>query len=326
MKKLLALFILLLIPLLSSCSDKRYSRQFWDMFDTVITVDGYFESEEEFNEVCKIIEEELVYYNKLLDTYNDAEFVNLKSINDSDGECIEISEDLYNFLTDFRKIHKMTDGVCSMSLGSVTGIWKEFIASPDSPLPAPEALADASEHCDIDTILLEADPYRITLLDPAVKIDAGAYAKGWVGDRLKETLLDKGYTDLIINMGGNVVALGSKNGSPWSIGIRSPEGSTYETVAVSDTSVVTSGAYERGREFEGDFYHHIISPDTLYPESKYFSVTVICESSATADALSTALFLLDRTEGFELLKKFPEASAMWIDLHGNYFKTGNFPK
>ena len=213
-----------------------------------------------------------------------------------------------------------------MALGTVTQIWKEIISAEQLPLPEFEKLVQANIHTDVNKIRLHTNPYGVTLLDPDLRIDAGAIAKGWAADRLKEVLVSKGYENLIVNLGGNVVALGSKNGENWNVGIRNPDGGTYITVGVRNTSVVTSGVYERGREIDGVLYHHIISPETLYPASNYSSVTVICESSAVADALSTALFVMSIDEGKELLLKYPNVSAMWIDNENNAYYTDNFPK
>ncbi|MFR7765085.1 MAG: FAD:protein FMN transferase, partial [Anaerococcus obesiensis] len=96
-------------------------------------------------------------------------------------------------------------------------------------------------------------------------------------------------------------------------------------VSVNNTSVVTSGDYERYFEIDGKKYHHIIDPDTNYPSTKFKSVSVITDNIAYADALSTALFIKDLEEGKELVKKF-NAEAYWIDKDGNTFKTDNWDK
>ncbi|MBQ9975336.1 MAG: FAD:protein FMN transferase [Clostridia bacterium] len=314
MKRLFVFLLLTLSLCLTSCGEKKYSTQIWSTFDTVVDVSGYFESEEEWSRARSLIEETLFYYDDLLNAYEDADFINLKAINESSGKTLEISRELYDFLTFAKEMEKKTDGALITAFGSVTGLWKDFINGGE--LPDKKELEGAFAHTSSDMVLLEDNPYRVTLLDPDVRVDAGSLAKGWVGDRLREVLEAEGFDSLIINLGGNVVAIGSKKGKPWSVGIRSPEGSLFDTVEVSDLSVVTSGNYERVREYNGILYHHIISPDTLYPADCFPSVTVIPPSSATADALSTALFVLPLEEGKALLEKFPEASAVWITDNG----------
>ena len=313
--KRLCIFLLLSLSLcLISCGEKKYSTQIWSTFDTVVDVSGFFDSEEEWIKAKSIVEETLFYYDGLLNAYEDADVINLKAINESGGKTLEINRELYDFLIFAKQMEDKTDGALLMAFGSVTGLWKDFIGGGE--LPDKKALENAFAHTSSDMVLLEECPYRVTLLDPDIRIDAGALAKGWVGDRLRERLEAEGIDSLLINLGGNVVAIGSKNKKPWSVGIRSTDGGIFNTVEISDLSVVTSGDYERVREYNGTSYHHIISPETLYPSDYFPSVTVISESSATADALSTALFVMPLDKGKELLEKFPEASAVWITDNG----------
>ena len=95
------------------------------------------------------------------------------------------------------------------------------------------------------------------------------------------------------------------------------------TIYVSGGSVVTSGDYQRCYWVEGQLYHHIIDPDTLFPGTQWRAVTVVCEDSGLADALSTALFLLPQAEGQALLDNCG-AEALWMDLDGQLHYSTNF--
>ena len=118
--------------------------------------------------------------------------------------------------------------------------------------------------------------------------------------------------------------LGDKNGDGWKVGIQSPYGnSIIKAVSASNTSVVTSGVYQRYFEFENKRYHHIISPHTLYPSESYLSVTVVYDNSGWADALSTALFNMPVDEGKELLREFDGIGVMWIKADGKIEYYGN---
>ena len=124
---------------------------------------------------------------------------------------------------------------------------------------------------------------------------------------------------MLISVGGNVYATGPKlsDGTPWVIGIQDPDASdkNLHTVFITENSVVTSGDYQRTYWVEGKPYHHIIDPETLMPSTYWRSVTIVCDDSGLADALSTALFLLPLTEGQELLDKCG-AEALWVDAEG----------
>ena len=87
--------------------------------------------------------------------------------------------------------------------------------------------------------------------------------------------------------------------------------------------MVTSGDYQRGYVVDGVLYHHIIDPATLYPAGNWSSVTIVCEDSGLADALSTALFILPMQQGQELLSRY-DAHAMWVNPQGEITLSAGF--
>ena len=127
------------------------------------------------------------------------------------------------------------------------------------------------------------------------------------------------FAGLLISVGGNVCATGPKEetGTPWVVGIQDPDGGDryLHTLYTTGGSVVTSGDYQRAYWVEGERYHHIIHPGTLYPSAYWRSVTILCADSGLADALSTALFLLPQAEGQALLSQCG-AEAMWVAPDG----------
>ena len=114
------------------------------------------------------------------------------------------------------------------------------------------------------------------------------------------------------------------HGTPWVVGVQNPAGDNYlHTLYVSGGSIVTSGDYQRYYVVDGKQYHHIIDPATLYPGALWRSVTIVCEDSGLADALSTALFLLSMEDGMKLLEQCG-AEAMWVDAEGNQHYSAGF--
>jgi thiamine biosynthesis lipoprotein len=110
------------------------------------------------------------------------------------------------------------------------------------------------------------------------------------------------------------------------VGIENPEGSDKDylhTIYVNQESVVTSGDYQRYYMVEGEAYHHIIDPDTLYPAKQWRAVSVVCDDSGLADALSTALFLLSKEEGEKLLEAC-NAESVWVPLEGELLYSEGF--
>ena len=162
----------------------------------------------------------------------------------------------------------------------------------------------------------------VFISDPETRLDVGAVAKGWSAQRAAENAPE----GLLISVGGNVCVTGPKTekGDPWVVGIQNPDGGDYlHTVCVIGGSVVTSGDYQRTYLVDGEYYHHIIDPETLMPSRYWRSVTVVCADSGIADALSTALFLLPQDEGQSLLTRY-NAEAMWLDADGGEFFSPGF--
>ena len=152
------------------------------------------------------------------------------------------------------------------------------------------------------------DGQDITLPSDDIQFDVGAIAKGYIADRLKDFLVKKGVNSAIINLGGNVLCIGSKpDGTPFKVGIQKPFADRNETEAVMDItgkSVVSSGIYERCFKQNGKLYHHILNPKTGYPyDNSLISVTIISDQSVDGDALSTTCFALGLEDGLKFAEK-----------------------
>ena len=151
------------------------------------------------------------------------------------------------------------------------------------------------------------------------KIEVGAFAKGYIADRIKEELVRSGVTSAIIDLGGNVQTVGQKtDGEPFRVGIRDPEGmkSYVEIVEADDISVVTAGTYQRYFEAEGKKYHHIIDPETGMPsESGLVSVTVWGPSSFVCDCLATASVVLGKEKAEDMIRRYNEVNHAEYELY-----------
>lgn len=238
-----------------------------------------------------------------------------------DGEIIRL-------LLDCREYDELTGHTVNVAMGSVLALWHEArTAGLDDPahaaLPDEEALKNAAAHTDWAAVEIDEEAGTVYLADPALRLDVGAVAKGWAAQRAAEATP----TGFLISVGGNVCATGPKDdsGTPWVVGITDPDGGSdyLHTLYNRDSAIVTSGDYQRYYVVDGETYHHIIDPQTLYPARRYRSVTVICGDSGLADALSTALFILPREEG-EALAQNCGAEAMWVDAEGSRFYTQGF--
>lgn len=306
----------------ASPQQKQYTATFLDLFDTVTTVVGKADSAQTFQETAQSIHDQLLEYHQLFDIYNSYDdVVNLRTINDMAAESpVEVDGKIMALLLDCRDYYRLTEGKVNVAMGTVLSLWHDardaWMHNPASAsLPTDSSLESASEHINFDDVILDAENSTVYFADPALKLDVGAVAKGWAAQRVAENTP----AGLLISVGGNVCATGPKDssGTPWVVGIQNPEGGQayLHTVYLSKGSIVTSGDYQRYFMFDGRRYHHIIDSDTLYPSTMWRSVTIICDDSGLADALSTALFLLPQDEGQELLDSCG-ALAMWVDQNG----------
>lgn len=309
---------------------KQYTATFLTLFDTVTTIVGYAESEEEFETMTGAIRDELEIYHQLFDIYNDYEGVaNIKTINDQAGIApVKVDPIVIDFLLDCKSYYELTDGAVNVAMGSVLYLWHEErdagIYDPENAkLPDATKLGEAAEHCSFDTILIDEENSTVFISDPKQRLDVGAIAKGWA----TEQVCKNAPSGLLVSVGGNVRATGPKpeKNSPWVVGIQAPDGGAEDylhTIYVKQESVVTSGDYQRYYTVDGETYHHIIDPETLYPAMKWRAVSVVCEDSGLADALSTALFLLSKEEGQKLLDEC-NACAVWVGLDDEiHYSTG----
>lgn len=301
---------------------QKYQATYFTVFDTVTFMQGYAESEEALHRITDPLEQELLYYHQLFDIYHSYEGINnLKTINDNAGIApVKVDQPILDLLNDCKKLYEATDGAVDVAMGSVLRIWHNArevgIDNPEEAyLPKPEELQTAAEHTSFDTVILDGQASTVYLADPEQRLDVGAIAKGWSVERVCE----KAPKGLLISVGGNVRCTGPKpEGENWVVGVRDPDGMANEfmyKLNVTGGCIVTSGDYERYFVYEGKRYHHIIDPKTLFPSERWRSVTIVCNDSGIADALSTALFILPKEQGERLLSLYG-AEAVWVDANG----------
>jgi len=334
-KRLIA--VLAALMLLSGCTlsqrkpeQKQYTATFLTLFDTVTTVVGRSDSEEHFRETAQAVHDKLLGYHQLFDIYNSYDGIrNLKDINDSAGVApVQVDERIIRLLLDCREFYDTTGGKVNVVMGSVLHLWHEArsdgLNDPSgAQLPDQNALQAASAHMNPDVLIIDEDASTVYLSDPDARLDVGAVAKGWAVQQVAQV----SPSGLLISVGGNVCATGPKDtsGTPWIVGIQNFDGSDdyLHTLYVKNGCVVTSGDYQRAYMVDGKMYHHIIDPETLFPGDHWRSVTIVCDNSGVADALSTALFLLPQSDGQSLLDLY-HAEAVWINSAGEKFYSPGF--
>ncbi len=345
MKKLVCALTLCL--LLAGCSSyEKYQTSWIGPFDTMFSFIMYDRDENHFKKASAYCKEQLEYYHKLFDKYNDYEGVNnVKTINDQAGIApVKVDAPLFELLNTTLERQKTISAKVDITMGAVLNVWHDYREKDDGSVPELEELQAQNEYSGLNHLVLDEKNQTAYLDNPDTQLDIGAVAKGYACELLKNDLKDAGYTDFIISGGGNIVALGKRPVPAeeselskvlpdckeyFTVDIQSPLDGAYankEALAaflIKDQAAVTSGDYQRFYEgADGVIYHHLIDPDTLFPARYCRSVTVICPDSGLADFLSTTLFLMPVDEGKALLEKLPDTSAIWLLNDGTLTYSG----
>ena len=202
------------------------------------------------------------------------------------------------------ELNKETDGAFDIAIYPVMEAWG--FPTQNFRVPSADELTGLLKHVDAAKILYDKDTREISFEDDQMKIDLGGIAKGYTSSRIMDIFKENGITSGLVNLGGNVQALGTKtDGSNWRVAVQSPDDTEdyLGVLSIRDKAVITSGGYERYFEQDGVTYHHIIDPKTGYPaENGLVSVTIVSSDGTLADGLSTSLFIMGEEKAAEFWK------------------------
>lgn len=296
--------------------------------NTYVTLTAHTAGHNKPSEVKGILNEALA----LCDTYENL-FSRTKSgsvlYQVNHHERTEIPAELAKLIQIGIDYSRLSEGAFDLTIGSVSQLW-DFTAQTPA-VPAAEEIAAALSYVDYTQIRLtpqDEDTYIIELPENTV-IDLGAIAKGYIADRIKGFLLEKGIDRAVINLGGNVLCVGQKqNGTDFSIGVRRPfstDSTPLVTLQLNNLSAVSSGTYERYFYQDNILYHHILNPRTGYPyQNGLTDVTIISADSVTGDCLSTTCFALGPEAGMALIESLDSVEAMFVSEDGTLHYSSGF--
>ena len=253
-------------------------------------------------------------------------------INNAAGEKpIKISDGTMKVLKEGLRFAALTNGKMDITVGPLVKLWG--IGTDKARLPSKEEILQKKALIGYKNLILDEKNKTAFLKNKGMVIDLGAIAKGYTADEVKEVLKENGVEHAIINLGGNVFAMGKNvNDSPWKIGIQDPftqRGDIIGMIEVEDKSIVTSGIYERYFEKDGKKYHHILSTTTGYPcDNSIAGVSIVSVKSIDGDALSTSVFSLGLEDGMKFINNMPGAEGIFITKDKQVYITpglkGNF--
>lgn len=306
-------------------------------FDTVVTITVYDKEQSDVLDECFALCE--TYEALFSTTRADSE---VWAINNSGGAPVPVSFETASLIQSALFWCEQSGGALDLTMLPISEKWcisMQMNCKADNPdyeyyIPDASSLNKLLEHvnyrnvviideneriANYDEKLSDSHSYSVQLLDSDAAIDLGFIAKGYIADKLKEFMLSEGIESGIISLGGNILLIGEKpDRSPFQIGIQKPFGNTGEvitTVEETDTSVVSSGCYERYflDDADGRIYHHIFDTKTGTPvQNKLFGITVICNSSLQGDALSTYCYILGLEDGLKLIQSLEDVEAVFV--------------
>lgn len=315
----LYLLIILLTGILEGCSDTPVEKQEFHM-GTIITEKVYGKNAlKSSDEVMKRIGQ-----LESMMTINTAgsEIDKLDSM--AGKEAVKLSQESIYLLETSKKYSELSGGAFDITVGPLVKAWGIYTDAPRVPEKAEiEALLKLVGYTGIS---IDKNNMTAKLEKSGQVVDLGAIAKGYAGDEAIKIFKDNGVKSAYINLGGNVVVLGTKpDGKPWKVGVQNPRaenGSYIGILQLADKAVVTSGDYERFFEKDSVRYHHILDPKTGYPSaSDLISTTIIADSSTDADALSTATFVLGLDKGMEIIRSLKGVEAVFITKDKKVYAT-----
>jgi thiamine biosynthesis lipoprotein len=279
------------------------------VFGTVVDVQLWGVDERQGQEVVSRLAEDFEYMHRTWHAWHPGTLGRVNALLAS-GEAFSAAPSVLPLIQRGTELSQRSGGLFDPAIGKLIALWG-FASDdpPKGPPPSDEAIhAILDQHPSMADIRL--DGIQMQAKNPALKLDFGAFAKGYAVDRAIDVLRELGIRDAVVNAGGDLRVIGRHGDRAWRVGIRHPrEPGILASVEVEgDESVFTSGDYERYFDWEGKRYDHIIDPRSGYPAEGLSSVTVFTQQADLADAAATALFVA----GPKTADWLPVARAMGV--------------
>ncbi|GAB5472213.1 MAG: FAD:protein FMN transferase [Maribacter sp.] len=283
---------------------------------TVLAIDeelGYINIEEAAAEITRI--------EKIISAWDENSETAL--INRNAGiRPVKVSLELFKLIERSKQISELTDGAFDISYSSMDKIWK-FDGSMEK-MPSATEIKNSVAKVGYRKIILDHDNQTVFLEQKGMKISFGAIGKGYAADKAKELLVSKQVVGGIINAAGDLSTWGTDlSGKKWIIGIVNPlsKDKIVSWLPVVESSVATSGNYEKYVTFDGKRYSHIIDPRTGYPSSGITQVTIFAKSAELCDALATAVFIMGKDAGLSLINQLGGTEVILFDTDNKVHKS-----
>ncbi|HXU93532.1 MAG TPA: FAD:protein FMN transferase [Gallionella sp.] len=326
---ILRLLLLLMALLLTACGKEPFYQEQGYVFGTLVDVSIYGEDEAKARAAVGDVMREFQRLHNMLHAWQPSELSELNAAF-AKGERKAVSPELAAMLQDAARLSAQSGGLFNPAIGGLIEAWG-FQADEFKPvLPDKEKIA----------ALVRANPQMSDIVieqgkawsrNPAVRLDLGGYAKGYALDRAAALLRARGIRNALVNIGGNILALGQHGRRPWRVGIQHPRKSgALASLELHDGEAIgTSGDYQRYFELDGKRYCHLIDPRSGYPMQGVQEVTILTHgphAGVLSDASSKPLFLSGASGWRAEARKMDLPEAMLVDAQGGIHLTAALQK
>jgi thiamine biosynthesis lipoprotein len=234
-------------------------------------------------------------------------------LNASAGERpVSVSADTFEVLRQAIQAGDWTNGKFDITFGALAEVWK-FDHDQDNRIPTPGEIAARLPLVDYRNVVIDEKARTVYIRKRGVRVHLGGIGKGFAVDHAVTILRSRGFTDFMVQSGGDMYVAGRRGDRPWRLGIRDPRAAaTFATLDLSDSTLSTSGDYERFFMQDGVRYHHLLDPDSGRPAQGARSVTIVAKSATQADWLSTGVFVSGPEAGMALIERLPDVEGVIV--------------
>ncbi|MFO7811203.1 MAG: FAD:protein FMN transferase [Candidatus Delongbacteria bacterium] len=302
MKKLNLPILAALIAFFLSCSkgENLKFKSSFDQFTTEINITLFDVSPSDSLRAHKTLEkisDIFSYFDRVMNPYNEKSSIS-KFNSVPAGSKVPIPDDLKEIFDISKNIHEYTDGSFDVAIMPLADLWNESIKNSET-VPKGSAIEEVLQISNLDMYIFDED--SVTVLDNRCKIGLGGIAKGFAVDSVSNYLKEEGFSDFIIEAGGDLTV---NSNSPRAVGVKHPrkKGELADVLYIKKGSAATSGDYEKFIMHNGTRYSHIIDPRTGYGTSDLAAVTVVSDKAYLSDAFATAVMVMGKKEGAVLIR------------------------
>lgn len=285
---------LALLWTLAACSPPPLHQQQAYVFGTLVEVSVYGVPETQAQQATAAVLARFDDLHRTLHAWQPSDLSRLNSAL-AQGQRVPVAPELAAMLRDAQTLSTQSDDLFNPAIGGLIALWGFHADTPRTQVPDAAAIAHwvktapRMRELHIENGLAWSD-------NPALQLDLGGYAKGFALDEAVRILKALGIQNALVNIGGNVIALGAHGDRPWRVGVQHPrQPGTLATLDLQDGEAIgTSGDYQRFFEVAGQRYSHLIDPRSGNPASGMQSVTVLIggiSAGTRSDALSKPLFI-----------------------------------